>query len=104
MPSPSDNPLQWAGPKNEQFAREFNKCVTADLLKSNWITEDEALHRIAKTMPWPSDNPLHEHNTAYPKAPFRPGVGTFFRVGFAAIAYVAKAAALKLRGKAIPKD
>jgi hypothetical protein len=56
-------------------------------------------------MPSPSDNPLHEHNTAYPKAPFRPGVGTFFRVGFAAIAYVAKAAALKLCGNwTIPKD
>ena len=71
MPSPSDNPLQWAGPKNEQFAREFNKCVTADLLKSNWITEDEALHRIPKitSMPSPSDNPaaLKLRGNAIPK-------------------------------------
>jgi len=53
-------------------------------------------------MPSPSVNPLH------PKAAIRPGVGSFFRVGFAAIAYALQsavnAAALKLRGKAIPKD
>jgi hypothetical protein len=55
-------------------------------------------------MPSPSDNYDSIYDRPYPKAPFRPGVGTFFRVGFAAVAYAAKAAALKLRGKAIPKD
>jgi len=93
MPSPSDNPLQWAGPENEQFAREFNRCVTADLLKSNWITEDEAFRRL-----------LSATVLVDPARPFRPGVGTFFRVGFAAIAYAAEAVLSKLRGKAIPKD